>query len=413
MKCMAKGILLAVVLAGCAVSLGAADVRPKASDRSTVPFQSEGLWVKTMLEFVDAKDWPVYQEIIPCRLVDTREASAFAAPYGGPTFQPGESRIYSLQNLPETNPCSLANRRALNPIYEDFYDSMVAVVLRVTWYNRSGDGGGTPAAGIMLAGDAALLERHGAIAAWFGWGGTDFAEYQQGVVKMGAPDGTSFTLSLSPGFADAPGPATDFAVDVLGFFVSDPAPEGPAGPPGLTGAKGDQGAVGPKGPQGAQGAAGAPGPPGVAGPRGAQGQQGPIGPRGFNGPPGPVGPRGPQGTPGAQGPPGAPGAPGPQGIPGPVGPQGPQGEPGTCTCPITVGVVDCGGSTPTSPNWAKCVVTVNNGAIRANSNIQCTYKTRVSDEQIPCRVFGIQDSTFQVEIQTGTSAMWLAYTPAN
>jgi hypothetical protein len=59
------------------------------------------------------------------------------------------------------------------------------------------------------------------------------------------------------------------------------------------------------------------------------------------------------------------------------------------------------------------VVTVNNGAIRPNSNIQCTYMTRLSDDQIPCRIFNIQNSSFQAEIQTGASAMWLAYTPAD
>jgi len=402
-----RQILLAIVLAGCTVSLSAAEARPKTSDRSVVPYQSQGLWVKTMLEFADASDRPVYQEIIPCRLVDTRDGSAFAAPYGGPTFQSGESRTYSLRNLPESNPCFLANRQAQNPAYEDFYDSMMAAVLKVTWYNRSGDDEGTPVSGIVLAGDAEYLERHGAIAAWFGWGGTDFSEYQQGVVKMGGPNGNSFVLTLSPGMENAPGPATDFTVDVLGFFAPDSSGAGPAGPRGATGAKGDQGAVGPTGPQGAQGAAGPPGPQGVAGPRGAQGQQGPMGPRGFNGPPGPVGPKGPAGPAGA---------PGPQGLPGPVGPagpQGPQGVPGTCTCPITVGVVECDGSAPSAQSWAKCVLTVNDLSIRANSNIQCTYKTRVGDDQIPCRVFAIQDSSFQVEMQTGTSAMWLAYTPAN
>ncbi len=68
---------------------------------------------------------------------------------------------------------------------------------------------------------------------------------------------------------------------------------------------------------------------------------------------------------------------------------------------------------PRAPGWAKCVVVVNNGSIRLNSNIQCTYNTRMSDDQIPCRVFDIHDSGFKVEIQTGARAMWLAYTPAD
>jgi hypothetical protein len=56
-------------------------------------------------------------------------------------------------------------------------------------------------------------------------------------------------------------------------------------------------------------------------------------------------------------------------------------------------------------------VTVSDSSIQPNSNIQCTYMTRMSDEQIPCRIFSIGSGSFKAEIQTGTSAMWLAYTP--
>ena len=398
----ARRFASAMILASFAAGLGAADVQLK-SDQSKVPYQSAGFWVKTMLEFAGEKDRPAYQEIIPCRLVDTRESSSFQPPYGGPTFQPGEARTYSLRHLPETNPCFLTNRRSLNPAYEDFYPSMMAAVLKVTWYNRSGDNGGTPAAGIVLAGDERYLEEHGAIVAWFGWGGADFSEYQQGVVKMGGSDGNSFTLSLTPGYADSPGAAADFTVDVLGYFVSDPnaesaGPAGPVGPAGAKGDKGDPGAAGGTGPAGPQG------PAGVMGPRGAQGLPGPAGP---------AGPKGPQGDPGPAGPAGPQGIPGPPGAQGPEGPAGPQGLPGTCTCPITVGVAECDGNLPQAPQWAKCVFTVADPSIRLNSNIQCTYKTRTSDEQIPCRVFDIQDSSFKVEMQTGTSIMWMAYTPAD
>jgi len=169
MKRRLRKTLSAAALVIFASSLTAAELRQKTSDHSTVPFQSEGLWVKTMLEFADANDRPMYQEIIPCRLIDTREASGFEAPYGGPTFQPGDGRSYSLRAVPPTNPCYIARRQALNPAYEEFYDLLKAAVLKVTWYNRSGDDGGKSAAGIVQAGEPEDLEVHGAIAAWFGW----------------------------------------------------------------------------------------------------------------------------------------------------------------------------------------------------------------------------------------------------
>jgi hypothetical protein len=426
-----KALLLAAAAALVTGTLSAADAGPKTTDRSTAPVQSQGFWVKTMLEFADAGDRPIYQEIVPCRLVDTRTDSAFEAPYGGPTIQPGESRFYSLRNLPPTNPCFLANRRASNPAYEDFYASTMAVVLRVTWFNRSADDGGAPLAGIVQVGEIADLEAHGAIAVWFGWGGIDYAESQQGIVRTGGRDGNTFRVALLPESATSPGAATDVVVDVLGYYAPDRNPAGSVGPPGPKGDKGDAGSRGPAGSPGASGATGAQGPQGSAGPRGQAGPPGPSGeagtpgpggPPGAAGPPGPTGPAGPQGVPGQPGPPGAAGVPGAQGPPGvaglpgptgPPGPQGPPGEPGTCTCPITVGTLSCGTGPhePESPLWAKCTVTVNDASIQPTSNIQCTYTTRISDDQIPCRVFGIGSGSFKAEIQTGTSAMWLAYTP--
>lgn len=406
-----KAFLLTAAAALVSATLGAADGRPKITDQSKFPFESQGLWVKTMLEFADAGDRPIYQEIIPCRLIDTRQASAFEAPFGGPTFQPGESRFYSVRDLPATNPCFLANRQASDIAYEDFYPSMMALVVRVTWFNRSGDNGGTPASGIVLVGEAADLETHGAIADWFGWGGTDFFESQQGIVRTGGNDGTTFRLALLPGAAEGPGASADLVVDVLGYFAPDPT--GGGGTVGPQGPKGDPGAPGPAGlagPQGAVGATGPQGPQGPAGPAGPRGQSGPPGPEGEAGSPGVVGPPGPAGPPGPQG---VPGPIGPQGPPGLQGPPGPQGPPGTCTCPISVGTLACPAvpGQPDSPLWAKCTVTVSDPSIQPNSNIQCTYMTRTSDDQIPCRIFGIGSGSFKAEVQTGTSAMWLAYTP--
>ncbi len=405
-----KAFLLTAAAALVTATLVAADSRPKTTDLSRVPFESEGFWVKTMLEFAEKGDRPVYQEIIPCRLIDTRQASAFETPYGAPAFQPGESRFYSLRNLPATNPCFVANRRASNPAYEDFYSSMMAIVLRVTWFNRSGDGGGTPDSGIVLAGETGDLEAHGAIAAWFGWGGTDFPESEQGIVRTGGSDGNTFRLALLPGSAESPGAAADLVVDVLGYYMPDPSgaeaigPAGPRGERGEIGPQGLQGPLGPIGPTGAQGVAGPIGPRGQAGPPGPEGE---TGSPGVAGPPGAVGPVGPPGPVGPIGPPGL------QGIPGLTGPQGPPGEPGTCTCPISVGTLACTSAPdePGSPFWAKCTVTVTDPSIQPNSNIQCTYTTRISDDQIPCRIFGIGSGSFKAEIQTGASAMWLAYTP--
>jgi hypothetical protein len=420
---MKKTLLSAVFVALLAGGLGAAEIEQKC-DHSKVPFESEGLWVKTFLEFADPADRPAYREIIPCRLIDTREVSAFEAPFGGPTFQPGEVRTYSLRSLPESNPCYIANRQIFNPAYEDFWGSMMAVVAKVTWYNRSADNGGTAKAGVVLAGEAEDVVQHGAIAVWFGWQGVDVSEYQQGMIRTGGTDGNSFRLALLPGVANAPGAEADFVVDLLGYFVPDPLPAGPAGPPGPpgprgpAGVRGENGPAGPGGPAGATGPQGPQGPAGVPGPQGVPGEQGPIGPpgpAGAQGPPGPQGEAGPTGPTGPPGPQGNPGPPGLTGPPGPIGPPGPQGEPGTCNCPLTAGVLACPASPPApgAPAWAKCVVTINDASIRTNSNIQCTYMTRVSDEQIPCRIFGIQDGSFNAEVQTGTSAMWLAYTPSN
>jgi hypothetical protein len=285
--------------------------------------------------------------------------------------------------------------------------------VRVTWFNRSADQGGTPQPGIVQVGEPADLAKHGAFAAWFGWGGVGYAESQQGVVRIAGKDGASFTLSLFPGGPTAGAPA-DFVVDVLGYFMPDRTPL-VAGPQGPAGVKGDTGATGPAGAQGPAGAAqGAQGVPGPTGMRGAPGPQGDKGPAGPQGPAGAAGPQGVAGPPGAAGAPGPQGLIGPPGLPGPQGPQGPQGPAGTCACPLTAGIVACGTEPepgPRAPAWAKCTVLVSNPAIQPSSNIQCTYTTRTSDDQIPCRVFGITTGGFKVEMQTGASAMWLAYTP--
>src|ERR1017187_9940535 len=82
-----------------------------AQESSTLdPFQIDGIRVKTQLSWADITDRPVFQEITPCTLVDTRTASKFDAPYAGPAFNTGDTRTYSLSsnNFPVTNPCALA-----------------------------------------------------------------------------------------------------------------------------------------------------------------------------------------------------------------------------------------------------------------------------------------------------------------
>jgi hypothetical protein len=40
-----------------------------------------------------------------------------------------------------------------------------------------------------------------------------------------------------------------------------------------------------------------------------------------------------------------------------------------------------------------------------------TYNTRAGDDQIPLRVFAVQNGSFKVEGQTGQRFTWLSYNP--
>ena len=59
-------------------------------------------------------------------------------------------------------------------------------------------------------------------------------------------------------------------------------------------------------------------------------------------------------------------------------------------------------------NWAICAGTVSDPEIQEGMIIVGTYSTRVSDTQIPIRIFNILNGSFCFEIQTGTSFMWMA-----
>lgn len=74
---------------------------------------------------------------------------------------------------------------------------------------------------------------------------------------------------------------------------------------------------------------------------------------------------------------------------------------------ILTGLGACSAATQT-PNWAICAGTVPNSEIQEGMIIVGTYSTRVSDTQIPIRIFNIQNGSFSFEIQTGTSFMWMA-----
>jgi hypothetical protein len=324
---------LVVLAIGTAVTLGAqslGDTGDLNHEKIPTPLQIEGLKVKTRIPFAAPGDRPVFQEIVPCRLIDTRPARTvggqpvpeFDAPYGGPTFHPGESRTYTasgpIQTPPATNPCTVKSRRAAgDPDANEIPGGLVGLALRVVAINRSD---ASPRATVVTAGAPDPITGVGGFSFWVGFYGPDVEFAQDGLVKT---SGDRFSISVS-GDANA-----DILVDVLGYFLPDPMGSadvqalvssgvvvpgavGAPGPPGPTGPAGQQGPAGPKGDAGAAGPPGAPGLPGAAGPQGLTGPAGPAGPPGANGLPGPAG------------------ATGPAGPSGPAGPQGPPGPAGTC-----------------------------------------------------------------------------------
>jgi collagen triple helix repeat protein len=314
-----------------AVTLGAqtlGDTGDLNHEKRPNPLQIEGLKVKTRIPFATPGDRPVFQEIVPCRLIDTRPArtvggspvAEFDAPYGGPTFHPGDSRTYTasgpIQNPPATNPCTVKSRSAAgDPDAAEIPGGLVGLALRVVAINRSD---ASPKASIVTVGAPDPITGLGGFSFWVGFYGPDVEFAQDGLVKT---TGDRFSISLG-GDANA-----DILVDVLGYFLPDPlgageiqelvtngvvvpgavgapGPAGPAGPPGQAGPagpKGDTGAAGPAGPKGETGATGTQGPPGLPGPVGPAGPQGLTGPIGATGLAGPAGPQGPAGPPGPAG----------------------------------------------------------------------------------------------------------------
>jgi hypothetical protein len=73
---------------------------------------------------------------------------------------------------------------------------------------------------------------------------------------------------------------------------------------------------------------------------------------------------------------------------------------------ILAGVGSCAAAQ--TPNWSICSGTVTDPELQEGMIIVGTYQTRVSDTQIPIRIFNIANGSFSFEIQTGTSFMWMA-----
>ena len=428
--------MLALVVA---VGLSAAAPAEQLARHTTLGI--EGFKVLTNVPFAPPNKAVVYQEIVPCRLVDTRENQKFDAAHGAPSFQGGEVRAFAVSGtLPKENACSLSNRLLVDPDAVEIPAGIVGLSVRVFVINSETP----PTAGLLIAGPSSAAS-DGGFAFWFGWAGPEVAAFQEGLVAVDHPKDL-LRIGL------VPGAGADVLVDVLGYLTVDssltsalagPAgpqgptgpkgpqgvagaagPTGPAGPTGATGPrgetgptgpmgpqglKGDTGAIGPQGPRGETGVTGAAGPQGPTGPAGPRGEIGPTGPKGDTGATGQPGPKGDTGPVGPIGPQGTRGDPGPQGIPGPQGPQGPPGPPGSVSLSAGSGIL-CPPSS-FSRDWAICNATVSDPSIRSGSKIVATYNTRGSDEQIPLRISNVQNGSFHIEGQTGQKFTWLAFNP--
>lgn len=300
--------ILTAILLLCSTGL-VAQVPSEPAFRPTL--EITGLKVKAQLDFDGVVRRPLYQEIVPCRLVDTRAASSLDAPYGGPSFS-NETRTYSVSGTGKTNPCAVENRSAADGGARALPQPWMGLSVLVRVYNAEA----SPVAGAFSVATAS------ATPTWFGWYGPGVLAGQQDAVVL-----TNDQISVSVNGAKA-----DVTVDLLGYFVDDPTTAGLPGPQGekgdtgaagVAGATGPQGPAGLQGPQGEKGDTGATGAAGAIGPQGPEGPAGPQGVKGDTGATGATGPQGPQGVKGDTGATGATGPQGPQGIQGPAGPPGP------------------------------------------------------------------------------------------
>lgn len=314
----------------------------------------------------------IFQTIVPCRLVDTRETQKFDPAHGAPSLLPGETRSYAVTGtLPAENGCSLSQRRLSDPDSREIPTGIIGLSLRVSVVNSETP----PSAGVLVAGPGELGSTH-SFAFWYGYVGEAIANFQEGLVAVDKPNDTLRVTLL-------PGAGADVAVDVLGYFLTDPQSgrAGPVGPqgdqgekgdkgdPGLQGPKGDPGLQGPQGEPGVQGPKGDPGPQGLKGDPGPQGLKGDIG---ETGPAGPTGPTGAAGAAGVAGPAGAQGIQGPAGPIGPIGlqgPQGPQGPAGSENCDAINAIINCSKTTQGLDKFKECIESIVCGATAQTGTI--------------------------------------------
>src|SRR5712691_6401374 len=124
-------ILTAVLLLLCSTGL-LAQVSGEPAGRPSL--EITGLKVKTQIDFDGTARRLLYQEIVPCNLVDTRAASNLDSPYGGPPFV-NETRTYSVSGIGKGNPCAVENRAAADGDARAFPRRLSALSVLVKVYN--------------------------------------------------------------------------------------------------------------------------------------------------------------------------------------------------------------------------------------------------------------------------------------
>jgi Collagen triple helix repeat (20 copies) len=203
----------------------------------------------------------VYTPVVPCRLVETRNAFPAVYPNGGP-FAAGETRTYVIQN--GNGVCTSQLPGGLHPS---------AVQLQVF---------GIPANGV--SGDIEIQPEGGT------FGGTATLVFLNNVLISSAGTTSAINLVNNEIAVQVRTGSADVAIDLVGYFgapqggyvasvtagtgvtvtgtARDPivsASAGPTGPTGATGATGPTGATGAQGVQGPAGPTGATGATGAAG----------------------------------------------------------------------------------------------------------------------------------------------------
>ena len=191
---------------------------------------------------LNAQSGQVFVAIEPCRAVDTRETSGFAAGDGAPSMPAGSTRVFYPA---ASTACTSANI----PDTVQAFSLNVTVVPNSNLSYLTAWGGSTPMPVVST-----LNAPEGGVVA------------NSTVV----PTGTGGAISIY--VTDL----TDVIIDVTGYYVPATTIQGPTGPTGATGA------TGPAGSAGATGATGPAGPAGPAGATGATGATGPTGPAGSN-----------------------------------------------------------------------------------------------------------------------------------